>query len=395
MPLFSRNRSTTTYGAIIDIGSGSVGVGIVESNTQEALPNVVYAHRELIPIKNLDEETARAEQLRKMHQALFAASVQLGNEGVSALSAHNSDARVRKILITCASPWSHTVTKEITYAPERSFDITKKLLTDVVHQAEEEIEEDISTDDVLRPLGLKAVERATVDIIINGYHVHDAVGKHAQSMTLATVSGFVPKEIVETAHEVQDKIFPDTSLSCHTFMLVIYCVFRDLYPHTDDLCIANVTGESTELGIVEDGVLTHTVHVPFGSSTLVRKIAHAKGTSPADVMSALRGKSLDPSAHAAHAQAYDDALREKLTELFAYVPIPGTVVTTAPPGLQTFFSQRILANIEAVTGNRPTILELHPSILKEIANSENQDPFITVASRFFHKLHGCGEIETR
>jgi hypothetical protein len=68
------------------------------------------------------------------------------------------------------------------------------------------------------------------------------------------------------------------------------------------------------------------------------------------------------------------------------------MVVTALPELASIFAQRIPYITKREAGQDISILEMHPFILDELAEEENGDPFISIAARFFHKLHGCGEL---
>ena len=391
-------ETDTTYGAIIDVGSASVGVGIVESNHTLKLPKILYVHRE--EMRMSEKSDTLEDALRNMRETLFSVCLRLGNDGIRTLMAHNADARIGRVLVTCSSPWSHTISRNIEYANDKPFKITESFIDELVNSAEHEAAAVLSESEIVTTLGLTIVERATINIAANGYHVTNPFDATVNNVSLSHVIGLIPESILEAIHEVQEKILTDTKLSAHTYILVMYCVLRDLYPKLSSLCIVDVTGESTEIGIVEDGVLIKTAHSPSGSNSMLREIMKKTKKSKEDIISQLRTldeNSADESARAnidTLLKTFDNELQKTLSKVFETNRIPYKIITSSQPDLQDLFAHRIPVIAHRVTGEKYSSLELQPKLLDEIAQEVNKDVFITMASRFFHKLHGCGEIET-
>lgn len=394
---FGTRTKTSTYGAIIDVGSGSVGVGILKSDTREKLPEIIYVHR--VYMRPAEDPTNTKDRLRKMREALFSATLLLSKDGMQTLHDHNPKARIKRILVTCSSPWAHTISRNIEFKKEHEFKITRSLISELVKSAEEEIISHINESDIAGSLGL-VIERATVNFRVNDYLINDPAGLKGTSLKLSHITGLVPEEVLSATYEVRDKILTGAELSAHTYMLVVYCVLRDLFPHTHSLSIVDVTGESTEIGIVEDGILTETTSMPYGSNTLVRDVSSKTGGSTEDVLSYLKAlgeqalHDAESTKSKGHLTQYKKHLAEMLEELRTQRPLPQTMVITALPQLEPLFRSVIPEVAHHITNSDYTILEMQKGILNEIATKNNSDVFITIASRFFHKLHGCGEIDT-
>jgi Ethanolamine utilization protein EutJ (predicted chaperonin) len=395
---FGRHNETATYGAIIDIGSGSVGIGILKSDHEKKVPEIIFSHRELMKIEKRDD--TEQEQLRRMRETLLAASLVFVKDGLQALAACDSKAHINRILVTCSSPWAQTISRNVSYEHDTEIKITKELVGDLIIGAEEEITENLEETAITGSLGLRIVERATVDVRINGYTVHTPVGLLGKNIELTHITGLLPEEVAVAVHEIQEKILPETTLSMHTYMLVIYCILRDLFPETDSLAIVDITGETTEIGIVANGVLIETVHAHYGSNTLLRNIAKQTGGSIEDAQSTLRAYD-EGTVHdniksevEAIIAAYEIEVTKTLKGIRSQSGMPHTVIVTALPQTESFFKNKIPSILKKVTNSSMTVLELKKSILNEIAEKENNDVFITLAGRFFHKLHGCGELES-
>lgn len=395
----STKSKNAMYGAIIDIGSASVGVGIVESDHTKKLPKILFSHRVYMRISSQKNE--QDERMRQMREALFSASLVLSKDGMGALKEYDRGGKIGRILITCSSPWSHTVAKSVAYEQEKPFKISKSILRDLVKTAEEEMAETLDETAIIGSLGLEVVERATVNVTVNGYHVQNPLGLSAKTIELSHITGLLPKEIIDAVYEVREKIFSDTDVSAHTYMLVMYCVLRDLFPTTHSLCIVDITGETTEIGIVKAGILVDTVHAPYGSNTLLRAISNAQKSTSGEALSLLQAygeKTLADSEYgdiSKIAEEYDVALVEALEKILMHRSIPQTLIITALPQVSSFFRERVLKKVTQLTHRSHTEIEIKKSILDAIASLNNNDTYITLAARFFHKLHGCGEIETK
>ena len=392
-----RNSKDAVYGVIIDIGSGSVGVGILESDPDEKLPKVVFSHRVYMRIS--EDNPTDEDKLRQMREALFSASLILSKEGLLTLNEFDSHAKIGRILVTCSSPWAHTVSRSVTYDQEEEFKITRSILEDLIKTAEDEIAEKIAETAIVGSMGLKVVEKATVNVRLNGYQVHDYMGQGANTVELSHITGLVPEEVLEAVYEVQDKILTDTKISAHTFMLVMYCVLRDLFPNTDDMTIVDVTGETTEIGVINDGILSETIHAPYGSNTLLRHVVGKLNVPLSEAITLVRGYgegtlSDDKNPEVRDAlSAYQETLGKAIQELTIDKSIPSTMIVTALPEVEPLFRLVVPETANKVTGMQYKIIQIKQQILNEIALENNHDTFISVSSRFFHKLHGCGEIE--
>ncbi len=392
------SKKNALYGVLIDIGSGSVAVGIVKSDHTEKIPHIIFSHRVYTHIGK--SNTAKTDHMRKIREALFSASLILSKDGLQALTAYDSHAKIQKIFVTCASPWAVTVARNVSYENEEELKITESLIDDLIQSAEQEIEEKIGETGISGSLVLEIVERTTVDVRINEYSVVHPVGLHGKQIDLTHITGLVPKAILEAVYEVQDKIFTNARVHAHTFMLVMYCVIRDIFPKLDSHIIINVTAEATEFGIVENGTLVETISTPYGANTLVREISEKTNKAEADIISLLRGYTENTLTQHAHEEVevsiapYSAAVQKVFSDIMVYRAIPGTCIITAQPQYNDLFKQLITRAVDDITKVTHTSLMLPHEAFENIsAPDASPDIFITTSARFFHKLHGCGEID--
>lgn len=393
--MLGSRTSEVSYGALIDIGSGSVGVGIVMSDHSKTLPEIVWSDRVEMHFSGRKDET---EKLRAIREALFSAVLNLSNTGLTELRGKNPKVMLSRILVTCSAPWSKTVTRSITYKQEEEFKVTETLVKELREGAEAKIQSDIVERDAVEASGLRIVERATVNIKVNGYNVHNPLGLKTKAVELAHISGLVPGDIIDAIDEVHDKVLEDSVVSIHTYLLVFYCVLRDLYPDTHAFCIVDISGEATEFGIVEDDVLTYSSFAPIGSNRLLRMMTEGQGVPHEHALSQLRGyqeKTLSEDESRVvegYLVQYRQITAQTLQKIYDDYHVPQTIVVTSSPEIRGILSEQIMLILNEVTKNTHNVLELDDHLVRDIA-TESADVFLAISGRFFHKLHGCGEIE--
>ena len=274
MGFFSRQESSEAYGALIDIGSGSVLVAIVHSKAGSQHPTIVWEQREHAPLKNIDsiEQSAKA-----VTTALMNASLQLDTVGRKALHEYEKGAKISTIQATISAPWSYTVTKTINYTQEESFTITEQLIDELTRTTEDKIASDLQTNETVNQLGLSLITQATMDMLSNGYRVEKPQGSKATEFSLSRANVIAQEYLTDSLNETCDKLF--TSQDCRklSFMLMMYSGLRYLLPETYEICLVDITYEATEIGIVRDGSLQYCTHTPFGSFSLAREMAAVLG----------------------------------------------------------------------------------------------------------------------
>ncbi len=391
---FRHNDSDTVYGVLIDISSGTVGVAIVASPKGEKLPKLIYTHRNIMRVTKHGAE--KSENIRRVREALFSASLILSQEGKQVLSEHDPKAVITKMYVTCSSPWSYTVARTVHFEDDEPFKITHNVINDLIQSAESEIIDHIRGVEHVTDNGFSIVERATVDITVNDYPIAHPLNLKGTMLGLSHIAGLVPQEILDAVHEVQEKLFPETELKAHTYMLIMYCVMRDIFPRLNTMCIVDITGEATEFAIVENGLLIENTSIPTGSNTFIREIMETTGKPAADIQShmSLVGKDahLNTAEFGDHIDAYKKQIIETITTLLEHRAIPADIIITAHRPFEQFFAPIIENAFKETLHNEPHILSIRQSIVDEISDGAGDDVYLALGARFFHKLHGCGEL---
>lgn len=391
---FGHNDKDATYGVLIDIASGTIGVAVVASETANKVPIILYSKRTSLRITK--NKATGVEDLRRVREALLSALLQLSQDGLQLLNEHNPRAKVTKLYVTCSSPWSFTIARDVHYESDESFKVTSTIINDLVHSAEEEIASHLKNMPETEGEDFEIVERATVDMTVNDYPVKHPLNLKGSVLGLSHIVGLVPSDIMTSLHEVQDKLFPDTELRVHTYMLIMYCVMRDLFPRVHSLCIINVTGEAIEFGIIENNLLIENTFVPYGSSTFVRDIMEQTGKPSSDILSTLEAHGDDTALEEPDFSEQIASYKEKITEavngILTRRIFPTDVIITASRPYEPLFKKVIEQTLESTLEKKVSVITVPRKVIEEISHGSGDDVYLALAARFFHKLHGCGEV---
>lgn len=407
MGLFSSGSSDVRYGAIVDIGSGSVMVGIVRSEFSKEHPTVLWSKREYVLLK----ETGGLQQsARNILTALMNAIVILGNEGTVALREVDSGAKINHMQVSISAPWAYTISKTVSLDAEEPFEITKQLITELTEAAQKKTLEEIKENEITEILGLDVIARTTTDIIANGYRTGEPFGQMASSISLAHVSAVAQLDLIDTAEQTKDKLLPTADLQKFSFMLMYYCVIRELYPAATEFCLVDVTYEATEIAIIRDGILRYATHAPVGMYTLAREIVANLNIPPEEAFTHLTSTESNTPESLSEKDAtiirkvtsnYQKVLGDLFKQTGDTLSIPKTIFLHTDPHTEHFFHKQINAGAELATHGSHIVHEVTAELLtskytpeeKQELEEKHRDTSLLVSAQFFHKQHHCRDFE--
>ena len=393
MFLFGNDDDAVSYGVLIDVSSGSVGIAIAESNPESPAPSILYSER--ISMRITKHGAEESENIRRIKETLFSASLTLSQDGIKALHEHNPKARLSKMYVTCSTPWSYTTARNVYYEEDENFRVTDEIIDDLVKGAESEMLSEATDADHIKGDVFEIVERATVDYTINDYAIENPRKLTGKTFGLTHIGGLVPSEIFDSIEEIHTKFFPQTELKVHTYMFAMYCVLRDLFPTYPSLFIIDVTAETTEYALVEDSILIENTFTASGSSSFIRDTMTETGQPASDIQTLMSTESgtthLDSSKITQSIDAYKKQISEMILKLQEKKIVPNTVVVTSQMPYEYFFASIILDCLETLFENKPKVLDLKQEIQKISSFGSEIDVYLMILTQFFHKSHKCGE----
>ncbi len=395
MSLFSSKVPPTECGAVIDIGSGSVGIAIVVSNNETDVMDVVWTYREYMRIK----DTAHAEEsLRDICTTVVNALLVLGSTGLKSLHAHDPHMRIRHVQVALCAPWSYTITKTISYENVHGFEVNRPLMSQLIETARKQTLETTVDGQLVSDLGLRMITDASVNVQLNGYSVEKPEGKTATAIELSHISAVAQEKILLTLEDSIHKILPRVTIEYYSFMYLFYRVLKDLHPDTSEICLIDVTNEATEIGIVRDNVLWHTTHTPFGMYSLAREIAVATGIPKEEAFATLKNGEEELKAHFSDSQFAEvmdisDAYEAKIADLFKRtgdaLSIPRSLFLHTSKRTEEFFAKHLKDGAKKATSSNHTV---HHFTSELLGDTKMEDTALALSAYYFHTRESYADL---
>lgn len=399
MGLFGKHKVGDSYGAIIDIGSGSVLAAIVLSKPDYKHPQIIWSKREYLPLRPEGNSETSA---KRVMTSFLNALLELETNGLKALSEYKSGARVTDTQVTVCAPWSYTVTKSITYKHKEPFVISSELIAELVRTAHKKVDEELNENEKTHKMGLTVINREQIANIANGYRFTHTNRQQAKELRVVEASAVAQEYLVKQVKDTKDKVLPRSDLHMYSFMLAYYSVLRSLDNSFREYCLIDITYEATEIGIVRDGILEYCTHTPIGSYTLARDIASACDHPVTEVFSVLQNNELDlwleqlnEEQRVLVASVFDN-YRTSLTELFKEtgdgLSIPKRMYLHSNLRSEQLFDDYISEAARTATNSSHAVYPaterllqlLYPDTVKnEIKNTTN-DTALLISAQFFH-----------
>lgn len=399
MGLFSRHNTGIRYGALVDIGSGSVLSAIIKSDSSLSYPEIIWAKREYVPIRRT---VSIQESAKHVMTSLMNALMLLDGEGRRVYQTVAGTQRLPDVQVTIAAPWSYTVTKDIAYNHANEFTLSSEIVEELLRTAETKVEEELREQERINQLGLTVVTRSVIGLVANGYTIEAADNQKITSLKVVQASAVAQDYLVKALDEAFEKLAPEATVKLYSFMLVFYTIVQQLETLSAEYCLVDITYEATELGVIRNGLLQYTTHTPFGSYSLARELAEIFSVPLEEAFGYLHHR--DPLEYIRQAPA--DRLTEakdlfaayenKLTELFHEtgdtLSIPKKIYIHGNLRTEPFFLARVSDAAKRATNSShavyPTSIELlnrfYPEDLRDAMRESALDTALLLSAQFFH-----------
>lgn len=376
------------YGALVDIGSGSVGVSLVVSDPLEECPETLWSHREYVVTRDRTNLSATEKDITT---TLVNALLELGNTGVRTLREHDPKGNITAIQITIAAPWSFTVSRTVTIKANEAFNMTSKNLEALISKARSEAETATAETHLADHFAVSVITNKTIGVTLNGYPTQQPLVDNVTSASLSQLIALAQKPLLLATHDALDKVLPGAEVEVYTFMHLFFTALRQLTPDTHECCLIDITNEASEMGIVRDNILTFSTHSTMGVATLAREISRITGTTKDEGFNFMRNSASEPET------LFSAEKKEQLTTLYAKyesslidifkqtgdtLAIPKTIFLHVDPGMEDFFSRHILSASKQATGLGHTIHLVNSQLL---GATDSTDTALNLSAYVFHK----------
>lgn len=402
MGFFSLGQNKIRYGVLIDIGSGSVLVSIIASDPAKTYPDIIWSKREYTPLRHINQV---ADSAKSVMTSLMNVLMTLDSEGRKTFFEKTGQHKLHNIQVAISAPWSYTVTKTISYQNNEEFEVSFTLIEELLRTAQQKAQEEMLENEKVNNLGLEIVARTTIQVMANGYPVEITGKQKALSLKVAEASAVVQEYLIKAIDDLQEKVFPSTNLKKYSFMLPYFYIIRDLNSTTSEYCLIDVTYESTEIGIVRDGVLNYCTHTPYGSFSIAREISNTLSVPLAEAYGYLCNQDFSSyiikytEKQKKEIEQIIESYRMHLAEIFKEtgdsLSIPKRIYLHSDLKTESFFNKQIAEAATLATGAQHAVYDVttelltkhYPNDISNALKASEQDTALLISAQFFHSLH--------
>jgi len=392
---FSKDK--TELGVVFDIGSSSVGAGLVKFRHEKA-PQVVYTTREPIPYQEI---VSPERFLTEMISTLSTVHSRLHKEGLAHLKfTELGSHRIRHAFYAFSSPWAASQTKIASVEYPAPVTVTRDMIDGIVMKAEKSFENEVvdpAKDPELKDK-LSIIEKRVIQVRLNGYETPDPYGKKAKAVNVSFFISLVPKMVTDRVADVAFGALHPRDTRFASAQLASYSVLRNTLSSRNDFILLDVGGEVSDVSVIKDGLILETASFPLGQNFLIRRVSRALSVTNDGALSLIRlyysghadkevSESLRPVLENA-SREWVGALHTVLTQISGELSLPQELFIILGGDLVPFFMKSVreekIAQFDVVeVPFRVTLV--NQELLKQhisFSSSAVNDPAIALATIF-------------
>jgi hypothetical protein len=265
--------------AVFDIGNGSIAGALVKFSVNDQ-PIILYSHRE--PLTFAIHATPK-HLLGSMLKLLRSVATNLAREGLPQVKTgpFNSH-KLRDAYCIFVSPWYISQTKVVRSESEKPVTVSQDTINNLVQQEQEAFNAALREGKYSQIFGPddRLLEKKVINIRLNGYDIEEPIGKQSKELELTLFSSFISQSIVSGVQEIIHQSFAVRNIHHYSFALAAWSGSRKIFPDIHDYFIVDVSGETTDISLVEKDILVETISFPMGRSTLLRQIVKDLEVTP-------------------------------------------------------------------------------------------------------------------
>lgn len=282
---------------------------------------------------------------------------------------------------------------------QKPFAFTNNLIKKIVDEEVEQVKEEFSRRG-WSPWSMEVLEREVLQLVGNGYHLPAAKGELVNSANINLFVAGADQTLLETVRQVVRQHFTHLPLHFRSFTSASFVVMRDLLPATPSFVMVDISGEITDISIVNQGCLVGVGSFPMGYQALIKQLAESSRSNPVDIetkLTLLSKNNLPPTLASLvkstdllldrWRQDLETACRSILGDLF----LPEEIVLIGENELTSLFANVLkktpLTNL-TLGSNEPVIYEVGDKLLGQLCQgvAVPGDSFLLLETLFCHKI---------
>lgn len=382
---------------IIDIGSASVGAGLVRISRRDT-PTLLLSHRAPIMLR---EALSGSELARGTIAALRETLTLISRRAVLYTeSGRVEPQRIDDIVCICASPWYLPKTKLLRINRDSSFSLSRSLIGKLLGD-EAALTHSESLGASVGKEELELIERLILSVRLNGYDTKNVFAEDIKSAELGLFASFMPGTFGASVRRELERVFTARPVVFHSFPLMFYLAMRALAPDLSRTLLVDVAGEVTDVILVEDGMIRGIASFPHGKRSIRRSLP-VRSEEEGETILRLRAHQAESPVAERHGRAVDEGLSlwsrhfgEAVGKLLDGATLPRAAYLIADDSVLPLYAKAVeaepLSNMLA-TGGR-SVTSMTPALLRDYCRLGSAvgagDPFLMiegmVADSFFDR----------
>ncbi|MHB1316412.1 MAG: hypothetical protein ACYCZW_00965 [Minisyncoccota bacterium] len=269
---FSSSQKKGDVCLVLDIGNASLAGSLVLYK-KGSVPEALYTTR--VPLSaggHSHSEKLQSILLTQIKEVLS----RIHTKGFDHVYFKDHDKNVVKVLCAYASPWYVSKTKKVEVLNPKTFLITKNFIDDVLEKEVSVFEEELlggEHGDEFKS-GVVVMEKTVVNIEVNGYPLDNPFNQKTNQFNMVLYLGIGSESVTSMVNSEILKFFPinKEDILQHSFPLITYSVLKKIFPKERNYIFFDITGEVTDVALIDNGVIRETASFPSGKFFIIRKI---------------------------------------------------------------------------------------------------------------------------
>ncbi len=250
--------------AIVDVGSASAAVGIIEINTT-GKSKLIAAHRSFIPYEKRTKEQFAARMGGAIEEGATKALQQLS-------ARKETGSHVSDVYVFFRAPWIEAQVVKLTKNFGEETRITQNHIDELAKQALNSKQ--------------KMLEAMVLRVEVNGYATPDAVGKAGHLISLFALVTTVDEELQSGALAYVRKAFPHLNPLWRSHTRALLSCVREHPKHPRNCVVIDISSEGSSILSIRDGILEASLTFDVGVHSILERMA--KNALPEETLGLIR-----------------------------------------------------------------------------------------------------------
>lgn len=380
------SKPEISFGVVLDIGSGSVGVAIVASALNEKLPSILWSYREYLPDGSSDMDTKN-----RISTTILNVFLELGGTGLKILRDMHPGKLPSIIQVSFNAPFAYTISRNVLTNTDKPIRINSKVLSSLESRAKEEAKKQVTTALATKATNLAILSEVVTSVKIDGYPVQLPYNGEGKTISLRQLISLAPDEFIGQIESVRDKILPKAQIDFDSFLSLYSRAVLDLVSFKKDIGLISITAKASEMMIISDGEPRISNFLTKGHHSLATSISQISGLDISESLGIMKDNDVDYTKSLSETKMedlkktisnYEDELTAFFRSMGDSLIIPKDIYLQVDKNYELFFVNSLSRSLSKATGLKHTV---HRFTSQFFNFSTDTDSRLLCSAYIFHK----------